>query len=110
MTEIWTLKQRQAERLARMRVAVASLEQTLTTYARGHSGRFVIYGSIARGQMRTDSDIDIMVDFPIPGDVDAYAFAEQACHDHALSPDVRDRAWCSDRLRARIAQEGKVLA
>jgi predicted nucleotidyltransferase len=70
----------------------------------------VIYGSIARKQMRTDSDVDILVDFPIPGDVDARAFAEQACHDRGLTPDVRDRAWCSQRLRARIAAEGRVLA
>ncbi|MXW85316.1 MAG: DNA polymerase subunit beta, partial [Boseongicola sp. SB0667_bin_21] len=51
----------------------------LSSHARRHGGRFLVFGSAARGDMRHDSDIDILVDFPPEMELDAVIFAEEAC-------------------------------
>ncbi|MBV9248595.1 MAG: nucleotidyltransferase domain-containing protein [Acetobacteraceae bacterium] len=67
--------------------------EALTAYAREHGGRFLLFGSAARGTMRYDSDVDILVDFP-PDTLDhAWNFAERACWDRRLDPDILPFAW-----------------
>ncbi len=68
----------------------------------GHAqgGRFLLYGSAARGDLRYDSYVDLLADFP---DADAACrFAEEACWDRGLSPDVRPLTWCTPGFLARI--------
>ena len=74
----------------------------LSDYARAHGGRFLLYGSAARGDLRHDSDIDLLVDFPETAQSAAWAFAEQACWDRGLEPDIRPLAWCSEPFRAHV--------
>jgi len=109
MTEIRTLKQRREDELARMREAIRTVERALARYAREHGGRYVIYGSVARGEYRPDSDIDIMVDFPDDARLGAEMFAEDICWQNGLTPDVRGKAFCGDRLMERIARDGQEL-
>ena len=74
-----TLKERKAAEAARRVRAVDELRGVLAAYAREHNGRFLLFGSAARGEMRYDSDVDIVVDFP-PASLDAaWNFAERAC-------------------------------
>lgn len=49
MPEIVTLRERKADEAARRSEAVAALRPVLTAYARAHGGRFLLYGSAARG-------------------------------------------------------------
>ncbi len=60
---IVTLAERKAARVAWMRAALDALRASLTGYARANGGRFLIFGSAARGEPRFDSDVDILVDF-----------------------------------------------
>ncbi|MXX91134.1 MAG: nucleotidyltransferase domain-containing protein [Boseongicola sp. SB0677_bin_26] len=60
----------------------------LRGYAASHGGRFIVFGSAARGEMRFNSDIDILADFPEEGRFDAIVFAEDACVKERLPCDV----------------------
>ena len=110
MDRIVTLAERKATEAERRRQAVESLRLTLTGYARAHGGRFLLFGSAARGTMRCDSDVDILVDFPPDALDDAWSFAERACWDHRLDPDITPFASCRGRFRDRVAPDLQVLA
>jgi hypothetical protein len=52
MGHIVTLAERKAAEAERRRRAVEALRPVLAAYARVHGGRFLLFGSAARGQMR----------------------------------------------------------
>lgn len=64
MQRIGTIPERQAAEAARRSAAVADLLPELARYARTHGGRFLLFGSAAREQMKWHSDVDLLVDFP----------------------------------------------
>ena len=82
---------------------IADLKKDLGQYAAEHGGAFLIYGSAARGDMRFDSDVDILVDFSPSAEAAAWRFAEDACHKHGLVPDVRPKSLCADRFINHIS-------
>ncbi len=110
MERIVTLPERKAAEAARRRQAVEDLRAVLTAYARAHGGRFLLFGSAARGTMRYDSDVDILVDFSPDALDDAWSFAERACFERRLEPDVTPYASCRGRFRERVAPDLQVLA
>lgn len=105
---VWiTLTERKLARLAALRRALDDLRPALAAYGRAEGGRFLLYGSAARGDLRYDSDIDLLADFP---NADAACrFAEEACWDRGLSPDVRPLSWCSAGFLQRIRPDMVVL-
>jgi predicted nucleotidyltransferase len=91
-TRIVTLSERKAREAARRATAVAKMLPDLTTYARANDGRYLLSGSAARGAMKWDSDVDILLDFPQAATSAAWTFAEQACRERDLDlghPDDR---------------------
>jgi len=56
MQQIVTLAERKAAEAARRQAAVEALVPVLAACARAHGGRFLLYGSTARGTMKHDSD------------------------------------------------------
>ena len=77
MQRIITLAERKGSEAARRRAAVDALLPALTDYARTHGGRFLLYGSAARGQMKYHSDVDLLLDFPAEALSEAWSFAEK---------------------------------
>jgi len=53
--------------------------------------------------MKYDSDIDLLVDFPAETLGDAWNFAETACWDHGLDPDLMPYSWCKPAFLDHIA-------
>ena len=94
---------------ARMEAAVRELGPLLAKYAREHGGRFILFGSAARRDMHPDSDVDIIVDFSIEEELEAWLFAEAECFKRGLRPDIQIRAWRADAFVARAEQEGEIL-
>ena len=90
--------------------AVSELRDALRGYARAHNGRFLLFGSAARGTMRYRSDVDILTDFPEAETTAAWNFAERACWDRELEPDVVARSWCKDDFLKHIAPDIEVLS
>jgi predicted nucleotidyltransferase len=99
MEEDWkTLSSIKTSEVARIAVGISALKKVLSDYARIHSGTFFIYGSVAKGTLRHNSDIDILVDFPIERISDAWRFCEDACRQQGLTPDVRPKNLCSSKF------------
>ena len=89
-------------RVAEMKAAVASLAADLEAYGSRHGGRFVLFGSAARGDMRHDSDVDILVDFPTDQESKAWFFAEDRAWAHDLKPDIHIKGMQTPRFLAQI--------
>jgi predicted nucleotidyltransferase len=110
MQRIITLTERKAAEAARRTAAVAALVPVLTAYARAHGGRFLLFGSAARGQMRFHSDVDLLMDFPAEALDEAWKFAEAACWDLGLEPDLLPFGGCKPAFLDHIAPDIRVLA
>jgi predicted nucleotidyltransferase len=106
---IVTVAGRKAAEAIRRQRAVADLRGVLDAYASAHGGRYLLFGSAARGDMRYDSDVDILVEFPPDRQVAAWNFAERACWDRQLTPDIMASAWCSDDFLALVRPDAEVL-
>jgi predicted nucleotidyltransferase len=104
-----TLAQRKAERAAGLRAALATLRGSLESYARTHGGRFLLFGSAARGEMRYDSDVDLLLDFPEDRLSEAWRYAEQVCRDLGLQPDLCPLAWYHADFVARVRDHAVTL-
>jgi len=104
-----TLAQRKAARVASLHEAVATLRGRLERYARTHGGRFLLYGSAARGAMRYDSDVDLLLDFPDDRLSEAWRHAEGLCRDLGLQADLCPLAWCSAEFAVRVRDHAVTL-
>ena len=110
MPEIVTLRERKADAATRRSEAVAALRPVLTAYARAHGGRFLLYGSAARGCIKYDSDVDLLLDFPPDQVREAWNFAESACWDRGLEADLLPYDGCKPAFLAHIAPDLRILA
>lgn len=110
MDRIITLRERAAAEAERKREALACLRTMLAGYARTHGGRFLLFGSAARDEMRAGSDVDILTDFPRDQTDEAWVFAEDACRQVGLSPDIRPASWCSKPFLEHVRRDMQVLA
>lgn len=109
MDRVVTLKERKAAEAERRRRAVDELRPALAAYTRTHGGRFLLFGSAARGTMREHSDVDILTDFPEDETPAAWNFAERACWDRGLDPDVMSKAWCKADFFTHIERDIEVI-
>ncbi len=99
---IVTLKERKTAERARREAAVAVLRARLAAYAAAQGGRFLLYGSAARGTMRYNSDVDVLVDFPAQRKAAAWDFAEEVARELRLPLDVNYADWCSAKFLEHI--------
>jgi tRNA nucleotidyltransferase (CCA-adding enzyme) len=110
MQRIVTLTERKLLEMARRQHAVTALVPVLAEYARAHGGRFLLYGSAARGQMKYDSDIDLLLDFPEDTLSEAWNFAETACWDRGVEPDLMPLSWCKQAFLDHVTPDFQVVA
>ena len=110
MQRIVTLPERKAAEAARRASAVEALVPVLAEYAQVHGGRFLLFGSAARGTMTYHSDVDILLDFPEDTLGEAWNFAETACWDRKLEPDLMPYRWCKAVFLDHVEPDLRVLA
>lgn len=60
--------------------------------------------------MRFDSDLDVLVDFPVAQTAEAWTFAEDVCVRHALPLDLHDARTTTPAFLERVLSRGLVLA
>jgi predicted nucleotidyltransferase len=109
MQRIVTLTERKTTEAVRRAAAVETLVPVLAAYARTHGGRFLLFGSAARGQMKFTSDVDLLLDFPDAAFGAAWDFAEAACWDRGLEPDLLPYGGCKPAFLDHIAPDLRVL-
>jgi predicted nucleotidyltransferase len=107
--DVVTVAERRRRRVGEMSAALEGLRRTLADDARARGGRYLLFGSAARGTMSPDSDVDILVDMPAAEEDAAWRFAEDACINAGLVPDVRPARLCSPRLRAAVEAYAETL-
>lgn len=105
-----TLAERKAAEVAAKAAAVDELCRALREWAREGGGRYLLYGSAVRGELRWNSDVDLLLDFPA-GDATtaAWDFAENECARLGLDCDIRPVAWCEARLLDHVLPEARSL-
>ena len=106
---VTTLPERKRLEAARRGRAARSVMEELRTYARAKGGCFVVFGSVASGRVRYDSDIDILVDFPAEESAQAWCFAEEICARHAIALDILDAATTRAAFVEVIRDRGVAL-
>jgi predicted nucleotidyltransferase len=109
MQRIITLTERKTTEAARRVAAVEAVVPLLAAYAREHGGRFLLFGSAARGEMKYHSDVDLLVDFPDEAFGTAWDFAENACWDRGLEPDLLPYRGCKTAFLDHIAPDLRAL-
>ncbi len=102
VNRVVTVSERKAAERARRMAAVAALRARLAAYAAAQGGRFLLYGSAARGTMRHDSDVDVLVDFPPEAKAAAWEFVEDLGRELRVPVDVNYADWCSAGFLAHI--------
>lgn len=106
---IVTLTERKKARTEQVRQGVERLKVVLADYAGKNHGRYWLYGSAASGNLRYDSDADILVDFAPAALPAAMTFAEEACARLGLKPDIKPKSWCKPEFLRRIEPKALVL-
>ena len=104
-----SMSERKLARVAEIRRALAVLRERLSEYALAHGGRFLLYGSAARDELRYDSDVDLVLDFPPEAEDEAWGFAEDACWDLKLEPDIISASWSKQAFLERVRKEAVIL-
>lgn len=97
------------ERRKIMAARIEELRADLGHYAALHGGRFILFGSAARGDFNISSDIDILVDFPEDKEDEAWRYAEDACYARRLKQDIRPKRWCSQVFLDRALRYAEIL-
>jgi predicted nucleotidyltransferase len=103
---VLTIAARREARLTALQGGVAALRERLAAAAPPLRGRFLLYGSAARGELRHDSDVDLLLDFPDEATTRrAWELAEAACRDLGLRADIRPLEGCGGRFLAHVMPE-----
>lgn len=110
MAKIVTLKERKARALAARRAAHDRLLPRLADEAARYGGRYILFGSAARGELRANSDVDLLADFPPECAAAAVRAAEHACAELGLQCDIMEQRACSAAFVARVLPVSRVLA
>ncbi len=105
-----TLAERRAAEVAAKVAAVDELLRALESRAGEIGGRYLLYGSAARGALRRDSDVDLLLDFA-DGDAmtAAWGFAEDECARLSLDCDIRPVAMCEQRFLDHVLPGARSL-
>ncbi|KQT83039.1 nucleotidyltransferase domain-containing protein [Aurantimonas sp. Leaf443] len=107
--EATTLAQRKRNEATRRTLAADAAVRALRDYARGHGGRYVVFGSYVTGAMRYDSDLDVLVDFPVELTPQAWRFAEDVCAGTAVPLDIHDARTATPAFCERVMSRGLLL-
>lgn len=104
-----TIETRKRDESTRRANLVDVLSDRLCRYAKEKGGRFILFGSLARGEARFDSDVDLIIDFPPEWEGEAWRLAEDLCADLKIEADIQPLAWCEPKFVSRIMAEAKVI-
>jgi predicted nucleotidyltransferase len=105
VVQIVTLKERKERAVRQRREAAEAVIADLKRYAREHGGRYFLFGSVARGEVRRTSDIDIIVDFHSSDEPSAVRFAEESCSRHGIGSDIHPLRFLSEKFLARVTPD-----
>jgi predicted nucleotidyltransferase len=104
-----TIADRKRRKVSQLRAATGDVIALLETYATKRSGRFLVFGSAARDNLRFDSDFDLLIDFPAESERAARDYAEKVAIEHGLKPDIHMVSEASPALMDRVHRDARML-
>lgn len=104
-----TLTQRKEREAARRKTEASRIMRALAVYARENGGRYLVFGTTARDQMTYRSDFDVLVDFPVEKEFDAFAYVEDLGLEGRLPVDALSLRTMSERFMRRNEPDMIVL-
>lgn len=104
-----TLSMRKHQEAERRAAVPQALADRLGEFAALCRGRFIMYGSLAKGLGRHDSDIDLLLDFPAEFEAEAWRRAEATCAELNIEADIKPLAWCDDAFLERALAGAKTI-
>jgi predicted nucleotidyltransferase len=104
-----TIEMRKKAEAARRAGVADILCARLSGFARGKGGRFILYGSLASGRARFDSDVDLLLDFPAKSEGEAWRLAEDVCAELRVDLDIKPLAWCDPDFAARLLPKARII-
>lgn len=104
-----SVESRKRAEAARRGGAADILADRLSAYAKTHGGRYFLFGSLARGEARYDSDVDLLIDFPPDQQAAAWRIAEDLCSELRIELDIKPLAWCDPAFVAKIMPSARVI-
>jgi predicted nucleotidyltransferase len=109
MDQIVTVAERKARSAARRRDAIAAVIDVLRAYASASGGRFLVFGSAAKGTVRGTSDLDVIVDFPPQEMEEAFLYLEASCSRRAVPCDPQFMPRPDSAFLQRILNHAVIL-
>ena len=106
---IVTLKERDAIAVKKRVDALSRVTVHLADLGRQYGGQFWLFGSASRGDVRKDSDIDLVADFPIEVEREAISAAERVCARASVPCDIVEKRACSDRFWTIVSPDLKAI-
>lgn len=106
---IVTVAERRAREVESLRRAGAAALADIGAYALAEGVRFTLFGSFARGDVASGSDLDLVVEGPAERQRPARAAAEAIIERHGLRADVLLAEEVGDGLRLRLERDGIAL-
>ena len=94
-------KDREAARRAEGARAVMDRLQNFV-WSTGHAGRFIVFGSAVAGTMRFTSDFDVIVDFPVELEAEAWTEVEQACQEWSIPDDIHSTSTANPAFIEKV--------
>lgn len=104
-----TVSERKAQSVERIRIGAEVLREKLRTYAKEYGGKFLLFGSVARGDYKFSSDVDIVVDFPPRTELSAQLFAEATCAEIGLAHDITLKRYCDETFLKHIEKDMEII-
>lgn len=68
-----------------------------------------MFGSSVSGDVTENSDVDLIVDFSPDKETAAWRFAESACWERGLKPDVRPLRFCKPEFVKHIIKTSRTI-
>lgn len=99
------LSQIKDEEKARKARAVAEIKETLAENGRALGGRYILFGSFARGDFKHSSDVDLILDFPLEVESEAFRIAEDLAERLDIDVDLFAKRMVSDKFMKAIERD-----
>lgn len=104
--QVTTLTERKASEAARRQRAADAVVDALAAFAKGEHGTFTVFGSYVTKTMRFDSDLDVLIEFPMERTSEAWNFVEEICVLHQIPADIHDARTMTAPFLERVRAKG----
>ncbi len=109
MSSIVTIAERKTREAERRGRAADAVMDELRDFVRTRGGRFYVFGSVAQGRIRYNSDLDILIDVPKALELAAWERVEEAGRRHGIAVDILTTAYASAEFLARVKSASIVI-